>query len=224
MNKIIEYQRQAYGETFQKFGATPDGVKWNNVETQNLRFERLIKQLKNDLHNTTIHDIGSGTSDFHKFLLNNNIEHKYSGTEIVQEMIDYSLNKYPEIELFNRDFLKVENEKYDFVFLSGTLNLKLNATEAEWMDFSLKLISKMFEHAAKAVSFNCLTSYNTFSQNDLMYYNPQDILDFCIKNLSRFVVVDNCYPLYEFTITVFKDDFIASKYKSDSFTKYFKKL
>jgi hypothetical protein len=219
--KIIEDQRKSYGEAFLKHGATPQGTYQNNIETQYLRFERLIYNLKNELQNASIHDIGPGTCDFHKFLLNNQISHKYSGTEIVQEMIDYSLNEYEGIELYNRDFLQIEEEQYDFIFLSGTLNLKLDMSYEAWYKWSVEIIQKMFNHAKKAIAFNCLTSYHTFSQADLMYFKPQDIIDFCQKNLSRFSILDNAYPLYEFTVTVFKSDFIKEKYDQQSFKKYF---
>ena len=97
---LLDNQRKAYSENFSKYGPTPMGTYQNNIETQYLRFERLIKNLRKELDNTRIHDIGSGTCDFHKYLLDNNIPHEYSGTEIVQEMIDYSLSQYTEIELF----------------------------------------------------------------------------------------------------------------------------
>jgi hypothetical protein len=221
MNKsIIENQKKAFGESFSKFGATPKGIYWNDVETQYLRFERLISNLRNDIQNSTVHDVGAGTCDFHKFLLENHICHKYSGTEIVQGMIDYSLKQYSDVDLFNRDFLQMEGEYYDFIFLSGTLNLKLNTSDADWYKWSLEIVNKMFDHSNKAIAFNCLTSYNTYSQDDLMYFNPQNIIDFCINDLSRFVILDNSYPLYEFTITVFKKDFIGEKYQHNSFKKY----
>jgi hypothetical protein len=221
-NNIIRNQIKAYGEAFSKYGATPKGYLWSNRETQFLRFERLIHNLKDDLHDAKIHDIGPGTCDFHNFLLSKNIQHHYSGTEIVQEMIDCSIEKYPEIKIFNRNFLTIADEYYDFIFLSGTLNLKLTTNDSEWMQWSLDIINKMFQHATKAISFNCLTSYNTFSADNLMYYNPQNVLDYCIKNLSRFVILDNSYPLYEFTITVFKKEYIENKYKDEAFKKYLK--
>jgi hypothetical protein len=218
---ILENQRKAYGETFSQYGATPKGTFQNDSDTQYLRFERLINYLKKDLSFSTIHDIGTGTCEFHKFLLDNQIKHTYSGTEIVQGMIDYSLNQYNDIKLFNRDFLQMQGEYYDFIFLSGTLNLKLDTSYDEWYKWSLEIIKKMYCHATKAIAFNCLTSYNTFSKDDLMYFNPLNILDYCIKDLSRFVTLDNSYPLYEFTVTVFKKDFIENKYTHKSFQKYF---
>jgi hypothetical protein len=219
---IIENQRKAYRESFFRYGESPRGVKWNNIETQYLRFERLIYYLRNYLKNSTIHDIGSGLCDFHKFLLKNKIKHKYSGSEIVQEMIDYSLIKFNDITLYNQDFLKISKEKYDFIFLSGTLNLKLNTLHSEWERYSYELINKMFQHAKKAIVFNCLNIFNTFSDDELMYFNPLDVLDYCIKNLSRFVIIDNSYPLYEFTVTIFKKEFIEENYKGKHFKKYFK--
>lgn len=220
-NTLIENQRLAYKEAFVKYGASPKSTYQNNIETQYLRFERLIKNIKEDLQFATIHDIGSGMCDLHKFLLANKIEHYYSGTEIVQEMIDYSLKLFENIILYNRDFLEVDGESYDYIFLSGTFNLKLNAINDDWYKWTLDVIKKMYLLANKAIAFNCLTTYNTFSQDSLMYYNPQSILDYCITNLSRFTVLDTSYPLYEFTITIFKPDFIETKYKDPAFNKYF---
>lgn len=223
MKNSVEQQTSAYLESFKINGATPEGVKWNNRETQYLRFERLIELVKSDLHDSSVHDIGSGTCDLHDYLLKHNISHQYSGTEIVQEMIDFSLLKYPEINLYNRDFLQIENEKYDFIFLSGTFNLKLNSSENELLDFSMEMIKKMFKHSNKAISFNCLTSYNTFSQDDLMYFDPKYVFDYCIANLSRFVNIDECYPLFEFTVTVFHEEYIAQKFRDKAFDRYLKK-
>lgn len=221
-NSIIESQRKAYGETFSKHGATPLGTFQNNSETQYLRFDQLIKNIKDNMNNSTVHDIGPGTCEFHKYLLDLSIPHQYSGTEIVQDMIDYSMNLYPEINLFNRDFRTVTNEKYDFVFLSGTLNLKLDNDTSYWKEFSLNMIKTMFETSSKAISFNFLTTYNTFSDVSLMYFNPLEILDFCLTNLSRYVTIDHCYPLYECTVTVEHEEFIKEKYSNQVFNKYFK--
>jgi len=222
INEIINNQRNAYSETFQNYGATPQGTYQNNIETQNLRFERITKHILQYLNGCSIHDIGSGLCDFHNYLQLNDINHFYSGTEIVQEMIDYSLKKYNDIKLYNRDFLLVEKELYDFIVLSGTLNMTHGIDKKIWKKYCLNLIEKMFSMSSKGIVFNFLTSYNTFSQEDLIYFNPAKMLDFCIKKLSRFVVIDQSYPLYEVTITVLKKDFVKSIYKNECFDKYFK--
>lgn len=73
----------------------------------------------------------------------------------------------------------------------------------------------------KGIAFNFLTSYNTFNQDDLMYFDPSEVFKYCIKNLSRFVIIDHGYPLYEATATVFKKDFLKSFYIGNAFDKYF---
>ncbi|MEI6143401.1 MAG: hypothetical protein WCP85_29260 [Mariniphaga sp.] len=221
-NSILNYQRKIIGETFGKYGATPMGTYQNNTATQYLRFDRLILNIKEIIKGGTIHDVGTGICDLHKYLISKNINHLYSGTEIVQAMIDFSINKYPGIELYNRDLLTVNNESYDFLLLSGTLNNVHELDKNIWEEYAYNLIEKMFSLCNKGIAFNFLTSNNTFSQDDLIYFDPGKVLNFCINKLSRFVVVDNSYPLYEVTITVFKKEFIKELYSDENFAKYFK--
>lgn len=219
--KIIVNLQRIYGEAFAKHGATPMGTYQNNTETQYLRYERLIKNIKEYVHGDTIHDVGAGVCDLHKYLLANKIDHEYSGTEIVQEMIEYSLREYPDIKLYNRDLLTVTNEMYDYTVLSGTLNLVNEIDKNVWKEYSYNIIRKMFAISSKGMAFNFLTTYNTFNKDDLMYFNPCEMLDYCITNLSRFVLIDHNYPLYEATITVLKKEFLRSVYQGESFDKYF---
>jgi len=78
--------------------------------------------------------------------------------------------------------------------------------------------------ADKAIVFNCLTSYKTFSDPTLLYFDPIKIFDFCAKNLSRFVIIDHGYPLYEFTCTVFRPEYLSKSYNNQKFNKYFSAL
>ena len=220
-DRIIDNQQTAYRDAFVKHGATPMGTYQNNTETQYLRFERLIRNIKEYLHGNTIHDVGAGVCDLHRYLLSNEIDHEYSGTEIVQEMIEYSLREYPDIKLYNRDLLTVTNETYDYTVLSGTLNLVNDIDKKDWKEYSYDLIKKMYAISSKGIAFNFLTTYNTFSKDDLMYFNPCEILDYCITKLSRFVFIDHNYPLYEATVTVFKKEFLKSVYIGEAFDKYF---
>jgi len=221
-DKIIKQQRKSYLKNFKEYGATPNGVFWNNIETQNSRFEKLISHFDFKKKCPTIHDVGSGICDFHKFLNLKNINHKYSGTEIVQDMIDYSLTKYRNIELFNRDIVSDNcSDSYDYLFLSGTLNL-LNGQEIIiWREYCYRLIEKMYSMSTKGIAFNCLTTYKTFTDPLLCYFNPTEMFDFCQKNLSRFVILDHGYPFYEFTITVYKSEYLQELYPNPLYSKYF---
>lgn len=225
-DEIINRQRDAYRSNFLIHGDGPLGTYQNNHLTQYMRFEALIARLAPHFGNgVTLHDVGSGLCDLKHFLnlkgLGETI--KYSGTEIVEEMNDLARKKYPDVELFNRDFLDDRHkDQYDFVVLSGTLNLPAGVGDSDWMNLCTGLMDKMFERAKKGIALNFLTSYRTFSDPDLFYIDPRDFFDHATMNLSRFVNLDAAYPLYECTLTVFKKEFIAGLYPQPELAKYFR--
>jgi len=220
--KIIDEQLKVYQPEFVKYGDSPKSTRQNNKETQHLRFQMLTGHLLNDHTHNTIEDIGCGICDLYGYLKNQNLEFTYSGTEIVEEMILLAKEKYPEITLKNRDILSAsEQEKYDFVVLSGTLNMPGNITNEEWGEFCLSLISGMYNMCDKAIAFNFLTTHRTFTDPTLFYFNPSELLYYCINNLSRFVEIKHNYPLYEGTITVYRENYIQEQYKNPAFDKYF---
>jgi hypothetical protein len=216
IDEIITRQRDAYRSNFLTHGDSPLGTFQNNQLTQYLRFESLIGRLAPHFsERTTVHDVGSGICDLKHFLdlkgLGRNVV--YSGTEIVEEMNDRAREKYPDITLFNRDFIDERyDDRYDFVVLSGTLNIPGNVQHDAWWKFCLTLIDKMFERADKGIAFNFLTAYRTFSNPDLFYIDPRDVFDHVTRKLSNFVHLEAAYPLYECTLTVFRKEFIESLY------------
>lgn len=223
-SSVVRKQREIYQKNFLIHGDSPLGTFQNDQVTQFLRFEQLIKGIKDHFTpDTTIHDIGSGVCDFYTFLRDNDIKVNYSGTEIVPDMIDIVKNKYPELEILNRDFLSEDvKDKYDFVILSGTLNLPGEVTEDNWKEFCFQMIRKMFESSKKGIALNFLTSYRTFSDPTLYYIDPKEVFDFCSTQLSRFVCIDAAYPLYEVTCTVFRREYLAEVYQHEALKKYFK--
>ena len=98
-DKIIKAQLDAYRPNFIEHGDKPQGTFQNNSETQQLRFERIIRQFNLRQNAYTLHDIGCGTCDLHQYLTDKKIEHSYYGTEIVPEMIDAARKKFPSITI-----------------------------------------------------------------------------------------------------------------------------
>jgi len=223
-SKIIEDQINTYKDNFLQNKDSSLGTFQNNRETQYLRFEHIIKQFKNILNkDVSFHDFGCGVCDMHEYLNQQGIEHDYSGTEVIQEMIDHAKEKFPGIKLYNRDVLVEEvKDKYDFVVFSGGLYFPGSVPKNEWEIFVYKIIEKMFDMATIGISFNLLTSYSTFQDDHLFYVDPKIMFDYCCNNLSRFAILDQAYPLYEWTITVFKKEYMQKKYNHPAFQKYLK--
>ena len=221
--RILSAQRERYRTQFEKQGDSPQATFQNDPQTRSLRFERLLKPLFPSFSGCfSIHDVGSGLCDLHEYLLDRGVNHEYSGTEIVPEMIAHSKQKFPGIALYERDLVNnPSSEKYDFVVLSGTLNLLCGLDRKGWEKYAHLLLIRMFEMAQRAISFNFLTTYNTFTAPELCYFDPKALFDFCQKKLSRFVWLDHAYPLYEATIAVFQPPELKSGYPDAAFRKYF---
>ena len=219
-DNIIKKQIEAYQSNFLSNQDNQLGTYQTEI-TQNIRFEHLIKNIY--LDNDKIHDVGCGTCDLHHFLNKKKIKHEYIGTEIVPEMIEYARSKYPKIKIHNRDLLKIKNEEiFDYSFLSGTFNIPGKIDAKKWGDFCYRIIEKMFATSKKGIVFNFITSHTTFKDPQLFYLDPALVFKFCVENLSRFVHLSHSSPLYEYTITVFKKDYVKSKNTSKPLNKYFK--
>jgi len=222
---IIAAQRQVYRANFLQHGDSPLGTYQSNQVTQHLRFDGLMRHLLPHVRDgDTLHDVGAGLCDLYQYLQLNEASRDlvYSGTEIVQDMIDLAAAKYPHVRLLNRNFLETSEDRYDFVVLSGTFNIPAGVATEAWQQMCMALVDKMFERADKAISFNFLTSYRTFTDPELFYFDPLAMFHHATTRLSRFVHLDACYPLYECTVTVFRKEYLASLYDHDQLRKYFR--
>src|SRR6185295_4539140 len=185
--EIIREQIYQYRDNFLLHKDSPLGTFWNNRETQHLRFEMLTGHLLRTDMVSTIEDVGCGVCDMYAYLKSKNLKFTYSGTEIISEMIALAKEKYPEITLLNRDIIKDKvTDKYDFVVLSGALNLPGSTDRKEWKKFCYSLIQSMFTMCNKAIAFNFLTTHSTFVDPALFYINPSEAVTFCLSDLSRF--------------------------------------
>jgi hypothetical protein len=224
MSDVVKKQIAAYQENFILHGNTPKGTFQNNILTQEERFKQLIDPLLSlKPEGFSLCDIGSGICDLHKYLVNNGVNHEYTGIEIVPEMVAYAKHTYPAISVLNTDFLQDSfSQNFDFFVVSGTFNIPGDVKTDEWEEFIYKVVYKMFSLAKIGISFNSLTTYSTFKDDSLFYLKPEDMFSFIQKNLSRFCHINTGYPLYEVSYTVLKKDYLSSKYNQADYLKYFK--
>lgn len=221
-NDLLRMQADVYRRAFMKHGDDPRSTIQNDRLTQYLRFERLIRELFPAEGAPSIHDVGSGLCDMHAFLNQLGIQHVYSGTEIVEEMSDRARELYPGIELKNRDIINAApDERYDYIVLSGTLNYIPEGTDREaWRAYCLQLIDQMFAMCRHAISFNFMTTVHDFGADNLLYFDPEALFSRCARTLSRHVVLDHGYPLYEATITVFRKEWMTQRFPAPPLARY----
>lgn len=193
-DKII----QRYKKRLEKHGRNCLALGWKDVNSQKLRF-RILSEI-GDLNSTTLLDVGCGFGDFYKYLKKREINIKYTGIDIYDKFIEIAKMQHPNAEFMVKNIISEEiDRKFDYVFLSGTLNTRVSKNH----EFAEEMLTKMYHYSLKGISANMLTAYVDFKKRDIFYYSPEKIFSFC-KTLSKYVVLRHDYPLYEFTVYIYK--------------------
>ncbi len=231
MSELIKNQKEFYEEKFQRFGEDPRSLGHNDRESQWLRFETLARLFRHEPAGArfSVHEMGCGLAHFNEYLLENKISCSYSGSDICGNFIERARAKFPQasfvLQNMAEEFEMMTSavKGHDYYVASGVFNPSNGRPAQEWEAFLFKAIGNMFRACRKGIAFNLLTSYSHESRRsrELYYSDPKKMFDWCKTNLSRFVNVLEDTPLYEYTVLVYKKEFIRSLY-SAPFDKYFR--
>lgn len=202
MNKNFKYIKNIYNKRFTNKSLNNISKQgWGTKKSQILRFQILSNI--GSLKNKSVLDIGCGMGDFFVFLKKKKISN-YTGIDISDLFINHCQKKFKDnrVKFICDDFLSYKfKKKYDYIFLSGALNLRLKKIE------NLKIVEKFLKRAFTlckiGCSFNFLSSNVDFQNKKDFHYNPSDIIKIC-NRLSRNYELNHNYKLYEFTINCFK--------------------
>ena len=63
----------------------------------------------------------------------------------------------------------------------------------------------MFAACDVGIAFNAITDVVDYRSDDLWYSNAGEMLRFCQTELSRHVTLRHDYPLYEYTVYVYRN-------------------
>jgi SAM-dependent methyltransferase len=204
-NRILEAVEHYYTEKIEAHGATAKGVDWNSRETQELRFDQLLKICDRRIV-FSINDYGCGYGALIEHLVNRGYRFQYRGYDISGEMIAKANELHDGVE--NCRFFSDESQlsKADHTIASGIFNVKLQTSDEEWLEYILHTLNRINRLSSKGFAFNLLTKYSDrdHMRPDLYYADPLVLFDYCKTNFSRFVSLLHDYPLYEFTIAVKK--------------------
>ncbi|WP_281637388.1 class I SAM-dependent methyltransferase [Flavobacterium marginilacus] len=204
MNKIEDQIKGYYSSKIKQFGATPQGVDWNSVESQELRFEVLSSLINNQDH-FSILDYGCGFGSMLTYFETKYQSFEYIGFDVSEDMITVALNKFSTKQNVKWS-TRLPIEKTDYVIASGIFNVKLENTNEDWLTYILETLMKIDESCVKGFSFNVLTKYSDkeYMKDYLYYADPLLLFDYCKKNFSKNVALLHDYNLYEFSIIVRK--------------------
>lgn len=204
-DRILKQVNNYYSQKIIKNGATPQGVDWNSVESQELRFDVLSKVIT-DVANFSVLDYGCGFGSMYDYFKHKYSNFKFIGLDISEEMINEALKKHEQDAASQWLTTITDADKFDFVIASGIFNVRLENTQEDWLIYVLETLQKLNSHSTKGFSFNVLTKYSDkeFMKDYLYYADPLFLFDYCKTNFSKNVALLHDYNLYEFTLIVRK--------------------
>ena len=126
-NKLFNEVNAYYTDKILKYGLTPQGVDWNSVESQNLRFE-ILSADKDNYSSFSVVDYGCGYGSMFDFYKKRYNDFTFYGYDISEEMFNNAkwyteLNNVPDA---------------DFVIASGVFNFRLKNSEKEWLEYLIE--------------------------------------------------------------------------------------
>jgi SAM-dependent methyltransferase len=193
-----EYVISFFDKNLMLHGDRPEAVRWSPTG-QILHYQSMLDI--GDINGKKILDFGCGKGDFYRFLKDKNIHIEYHGCDINGKLIALAKKKFPETDFRVFDIDKdVLNEEFDYVFLCGVFNLKV-----EGLDEMIKnTLTKLFKHCCIGLGFNALSVHNPKKDFELHYTSPEDMLGFAVKNLSPYISLRHDRMSYDFTMFVYK--------------------
>lgn len=192
-----------YEEQLLRHGPTARGMDWKDSDSQELRFRLLCDVC--DLDGRSVHEVGAGAGHLCAYLEKRGVRAEYSGCDLSPRMVEAARGLHPGVQFEERDILiDPPQRRYDVVLCSGLFHVKLDHPDGEWRDFVDSLVRCMYAMCDHSIAFNLMTDQVDFRADPLFYANPAEVLEFCRRELSRYVTIRHDYDLYEFTTYVYR--------------------
>lgn len=207
--KISQLLCEHYSNTFIKHGRNSKGVDWGDNKTGHLlRLEKMLNVIDVTSVSTacSILDVGCGYGSLLELIRQKKMPIKYTGVDISLPMINSAKSLHPNDEWKCIDILNDScSGQYDYVVCNGILTQKLNVSHKLMDRYAHELIKKMFSLCRVGIAFNVMTTHVNFQVDNLYYRNPAELLAWCMSELSSKVRVDHSYPLFEYTIYLYRE-------------------
>lgn len=210
--------RAHHARLFGEHGATPRGVDWNDEAEFLYRYGKMLEVISGDPTPSggeppTLLDVGCGWGGLAAYCQARGVAVRYTGIDVVPEMIEYGRRSLPDATFVLGDFLKWDApHAFDYLVCNGTLTQKLDATIPAIEAYARAMVRRMFERCGRGIAFNLMSNRVNFVAPNLYYNSPVEVLAWCLGELSPRVRLDHGYSslasgagkLFDFTVYVYR--------------------
>lgn len=212
MDPISRDLQAHYTAKFAEHGPTPRGVDWNRTADVELRYEKMLAVARDNAAGATWLDVGCGYGGLLEYAGRTGRELAYTGIDVSAPMIEFAARQFPAARFECADLfdlpaggLPAGGPGFDYVVCNGILTQKLGAGIQDMERFARRLIQAMFALCRRGAAFNVMTSRVNFTAPNLFYKSPVEMLAFCLDEVTTRVLLDHSYPLYEYTVYLYRD-------------------
>jgi SAM-dependent methyltransferase len=190
-----------YAQRWEQYGYDTRSLGIGSRESQEIRFATLTQIA--DLQGASILDVGCGFGDLHDFLERKGISVRYAGLDIQPAFIEEARKRHPNdaftcagIEEFP------SGARFDFVFVSGSFNVKFRDDQEAWV---FRMLRKMFSMAERGVGINLLSTYYDpgHYRDDMFYCSPERAFTEA-QAITRRVTLRHDYLPHDFTLYLYR--------------------
>lgn len=117
-------------------------------------------------------------------------EGQYCGIDILDKMREANDLRYPGYRFLTRNLIESPlEEKYDVVVMCGVFNLRTSNGD----EYMRQLLKNAFACCNKLMTFNFISTYVNFKDDEIEYHNPTEVMNFCLNELSTKVIMEHHY-------------------------------
>jgi SAM-dependent methyltransferase len=191
---------ERYVTRFAKHGMDP--LTLNIGNQQKYQRQHAVHMLIGPLDGATVLDVGCGLANFYETLSQRGRNVSYIGYDVVEPFIEANRERFPKATFRTIDISRDDIvDRFDYAVMCQVFN---NKYKDACNDAVLKAaINKTFAAATRGVSVDMLSSYVSFTEDNLYYFSPEQVFAFA-KTLTPYVTLLHGYAEHHFTIQLLK--------------------
>jgi SAM-dependent methyltransferase len=208
MDPISKALAEHYSEKFSLHGPSSEGVDWGSDKARMfLRYDKMLRVADCGTGNrASLLDVGCGYGGLWSYAVDKKLDLDYTGIDVAGNMIEWARANMTDANFIEGDVLDHKfDREFDYVVCNGILTQKLKASGIDMDQFAARLIRRLFSLCTIGVAFNVMTTKVNYFANNLYYRNPAELLSWCLSEITPHIKLDHSYPLYEYTIYLYRN-------------------